>query len=181
MIDRENEVSDPRLRRLSGRGLADQHPDVIRYRPEPRPYVIEVQAESRWSLKRILAWLIGVPLFAFAALAFLGSLNPNPARDAARTARDAVASQLKDAGSAEYRNINVFRLPAGNFLVCGEVNARNSFGGMAGFARFVVPGSGLPVIESSMINGSTFNSLWSEIGCDGSKGAAVERDVLVLG
>jgi hypothetical protein len=111
----------------------------------------------------------------------LGSGNPKLARDAARTARDAVASQLKDAGSAEYRNINVFRLPAGNFLVCGEVNARNGFGGMAGFARSVVPGGGLAVIESSMINGSTFNSLWSEIGCDGSNGAAVERDVLVLG
>ena len=95
MIDREDGVSDPRLRRLNGRGLADQHPDGIRYRPEPRPYVIEVQAESRWSLKRILAWMIGVPLFAFATLSFLGSRNPNPARDAARTARDAVAVSLK--------------------------------------------------------------------------------------
>lgn len=49
--------------------------------------------------------------------------------DAAKTA---VLAKLKDPDSAQFRNIRV----AGDW-VCGEVNAKNSYGAYAGFSGFV--------------------------------------------
>lgn len=42
-----------------------------------------------------------------------------------------ILAQLKDPNSAEFRNVVV----AGN-IVCGEVNAKNGFGGYVGFKSF---------------------------------------------
>src|SRR5690606_1839783 len=59
----------------------------------------------------------------------------NPHRDAEMTeiklqrlARELVTANLKDPDSAKFRNQKG---------VCGEVNAKNSFGGYAGFVRFI--------------------------------------------
>lgn len=49
-------------------------------------------------------------------------------------ARDLVAAQLKDPDSAEFGNLR----PGKGKVVCGEVNARNSFGGFAGMTPFAV-------------------------------------------
>lgn len=43
---------------------------------------------------------------------------------------------LREPNSAEYRNVRAHRLND-TFLFCGEVNARNGFGGYTGFQRFV--------------------------------------------
>lgn len=51
-----------------------------------------------------------------------------------------VGPTLKDAGSAQYRNLT-YRVRLGVPTLCGEVNARNSFGGYTGFRRFMVMGS----------------------------------------
>jgi len=49
-----------------------------------------------------------------------------------RMAKEAVTKNLKDPSSADFRNV---RWVSGGD-VCGEVNAKNSFGGYAGFQRF---------------------------------------------
>lgn len=49
-------------------------------------------------------------------------------------ARQAVAEKLNDPGSAQFRNE---RSEKGGW-VCGEVNAKNAFGGYIGFKRYTV-------------------------------------------
>lgn len=51
---------------------------------------------------------------------------------AEQEARDAVAAQLKDPGSAQFRNVKVTDKGA-----CGEVNGKNLFGAYVGFREFV--------------------------------------------
>lgn len=50
-------------------------------------------------------------------------------------AERAVATQLSDPESAQFRNERVEKGPNGA-IVCGEVNSRNRLGGYAGFSRF---------------------------------------------
>lgn len=47
-----------------------------------------------------------------------------------------VTDRLKDPDSARIRNVRLMQ--EGGDLVCGEVNARNSFGGYTGFSHFVI-------------------------------------------
>lgn len=56
-------------------------------------------------------------------------------------AKKAVTGVLKDPGSAQFRNLYVVRLTKG-MAVCGEVNAKNSYGGYTGFQHFVTGGIG---------------------------------------
>ncbi|MBJ2292674.1 MAG: hypothetical protein JJK56_26930 [Pseudomonas sp.] len=56
-------------------------------------------------------------------------------------ARDEVKRNLNDSASAEFRGEKVYRL-RDNTVVCGEVNAKNSYGGYAGFSKYVVEGVG---------------------------------------
>ena len=51
-----------------------------------------------------------------------------------------VANQMKDPNSAEFRNWHAFESQNG-LLVCGEINAKNSFGGYVGFTHFVAHAS----------------------------------------
>lgn len=50
----------------------------------------------------------------------------------------AVKDGLKDPGSAQFKNVAVKTNSLGETAVCGEVNARNSFGGYVGFQAFGV-------------------------------------------
>lgn len=74
-------------------------------------------------------------------------------------AKGAIKQKLKDPDSAEFQRVKFFaqreKLPP---LVCGEVNAKNSFGGRAGFQRFISAGSSdLSYLETEM---SDFESAW---------------------
>jgi hypothetical protein len=44
----------------------------------------------------------------------------------------ALAEQLKDPGSMKVQHVKI----DGDGVLCGEVNAKNSFGGYAGFSKF---------------------------------------------
>ena len=50
-------------------------------------------------------------------------------------ARMAIGSMLRDPDSARFQDVT-FRKRHGLPVTCGEVNARNGFGGYAGFVRF---------------------------------------------
>jgi hypothetical protein len=47
--------------------------------------------------------------------------------------KDVVAGQLKDPESARFKNL---KAREDGMYLCGEVNAKNSFGGYVGFRRF---------------------------------------------
>jgi hypothetical protein len=78
--------------------------------------------------------------FLLAGLAFLGSAavaQTAPELDE-KLLRAAFAPTLKDADSARFRAIQYkAEKEAGVWAMCGEVNAKNSYGGYVGFAPFL--------------------------------------------
>lgn len=71
-----------------------------------------------------------------------------------------IKALLKDPGSAEFQNTFVSR-KLGGPVVCGEVNAKNSFGGYTGFQRFVSGGT-VQALESQMKAGE-MDETWSQV------------------
>lgn len=55
--------------------------------------------------------------------------------EAIELGKSAVAASLKDPDSAKFRNTRLVAHLQGA-VVCGEVNAKNSYGGYSGFTRF---------------------------------------------
>jgi hypothetical protein len=66
--------------------------------------------------------------------------------------KDAIRTQLKDPESATFRNVH-FYSGGGTPVVCGEINARNGFGGYTGFERFVSAGTVISATESQVKGG----------------------------
>lgn len=71
--------------------------------------------------------------------------------------QEKIKGRLKDPASAEFRNVFV----SSSYAVCGEVNAKNSFGGYSGYVRFI-SGSDMQVIESDMAAGE-MDKTWPQI------------------
>ncbi len=54
-----------------------------------------------------------------------------------KAAKDAISKDMKDPNSTQFRDIKQYKY--GTFdVVCGEVNAKNSYGAYTGFKPFVV-------------------------------------------
>jgi hypothetical protein len=81
--------------------------------------------------------------------------------------QDSIKKRLKDPESAQFRNVAVYYdiAPA----VCGEVNSKNSFGGYAGFQRFVSAGN-INVLENDMQPGE-MTKVWAQL-CTKRSGAS---------
>jgi len=73
--------------------------------------------------------------------------------------QDRIKARMKDPESARFRNVFVSH-SLGGPLVCGEVNAKNSFGGYTGFQRFV-SGGDQQVVDTDMAPGE-MDSLWPQ-------------------
>ena len=75
--------------------------------------------------------------------------------------KNAVKKKLKDPKSAQFRKV-FFHRGSGNIPVtCGEVNAKNSFGGYKGFQRFVSGGEiKLTFLESEV---DDFEKIWRQL------------------
>jgi hypothetical protein len=73
-----------------------------------------------------------------------GAANPSEVSTAVRDGRAAVTRDLKDPSSVQFRNLFVVKKPFKSddgktyqlYALCGELNAKNSYGGYAGFRRF---------------------------------------------
>lgn len=65
----------------------------------------------------------------------------------------AVQAQLKDPDSAQFRN-----LAASEDVVCGEVNAKNAFGGYVGHTRFIYVGTSVMMEQPD--DGGFFAKMW---------------------
>lgn len=81
--------------------------------------------------------------------------------------RRAVLAELRDPSSAQFRNVRRIQHENGTTQFCGEVNARNGFGGMAGFRRFEAGvtnrGEASARIDSpETLAGTHFNAAWGQ-------------------
>ena len=75
-------------------------------------------------------------------------------------AKQNVEAKLKDPQSAQFQNL-VVSGKAGASIVCGEVNAKNGFGGYTGFKRFVSAGPGMATqIEGGEMPADEFEKAW---------------------
>jgi hypothetical protein len=98
-----------------------------------------------------------------------GSPSSKEVTRAAATAKQALLDRLRDADSAKFRNVFVSRGPAFDvqadytLFLCGEVNARNEFGGYTGFTRFAADPAGEAIRLETSTNGEVFrNVVWAE-------------------
>lgn len=113
--------------------------------------------------------LLGLALIAFIAIAFivLGKIGSGDsterklaANNEARIAQAELAmkERLKDPESVQWRDVYVSRFAEA--AVCGQVNARNSFGGYTGFKQFiVVSGLNLAFLEGEV---DGWSKIWIE-------------------
>lgn len=69
-------------------------------------------------------------------------------------AKESVTKKLKDPESVRFRDVFVMRES-----VCGEVNAKNSYGGYVGFKRFIAIGGLLVILEEA---GPGFEQMYAE-------------------
>lgn len=126
----------------------------------------------------IVTWM--VLLFIVAAV-FLSGTGDGPTGSAAGTAKDnrsaamdqelkqiawmdrgkdMVLQKLKDPKSAEFRDVYFFQGSDGVPMTCGQVNAKNSFGGYTGFKHFVSAGTAdLTYLETEV---KDFHVVWNK-------------------
>lgn len=69
------------------------------------------------------------------------------------TIKEYVKENLKDPESVKFRNVN---------NGCGELNAKNSFGGYIGFKRFLVKPQTLEIIIEDQDDNVAFEPLWDK-------------------
>lgn len=79
------------------------------------------------------------------------------------TAQSAVAARLRDPMSAQFQDVVGYALPDGGRIVCGQLNARNGFGGYNGFAPFYVRLRGAEVVRLFHDDGTGYGPAF--IGC----------------
>jgi len=96
----------------------------------------------------------------------------------ARTALQALRGQLSDPDSARFRNVWAMRYPvqgqADAAIFCGEVNARNRFGGYVGFEPFMALGHTVYTAETSDV----FEGMYRDFCLGAPPIAQIDADAL---
>lgn len=134
---------------------------------KPPPKMTRLDTAKMWFVLITLAlagvWFIHYKINDYPA-PVAAALPANPDEDAAygalHAARSAVPAAMREPATAVLRNIIVVKSPAGVMQVCGEVNGKNGFGGMAGFSHFIVTES-QTMIEDPRENGK-FVDAWNK-------------------
>ena len=82
--------------------------------------------------------------------------------DVERLGRGRLLESLKDPDTASIRNAAAWQFEIGAWAYCGEVNAASSFGGKAGYRRFIAgPVRGQPiVIEGESMSFAEFDDAY---------------------
>lgn len=89
--------------------------------------------------------------------------------------RELLKSRLKDPSSAEFKDETISRA-TGAPIVCGEVNAKNGFGGRNGFQRWIGAGTVGVYLEQDV---KDFGKLWAKI-CEAPKSSSSPKGHLPL-
>lgn len=76
--------------------------------------------------------------------------------------QEAITARLKDPDSVKFRNVGFYSGGSAP-VACGEVNAKNGFGGYTGFERFIASGTKLAVLASDMQSPTEMQSMWAKL------------------
>jgi hypothetical protein len=87
-----------------------------------------------------------------------GTANAATTISIIKKAEASICATLKDCESARFRNETVKMGADGTPIVCGEVNAKNSYGGYGGFQGFIYLGGGSTITAESFPD--LFNEAW---------------------
>lgn len=74
-------------------------------------------------------------------------------------AKDYVRSRLKDAESAQFKNV-FYSNASGSPVVCGQVNSKNAYGGYGGYKYFVSESPELTFFEGEV---DDFAKIWNKL------------------
>jgi len=84
-----------------------------------------------------------------------------------RLVRGYVEGALKDPESAQFRN---------QYGLCGEVNAKNAYGGYVGYRRFIAASEDKVFMEDDQrLEPGAFDAVWTEICASSPSGATKPR------
>ena len=75
-------------------------------------------------------------------------LEKNGQEKAIAASQDAAKKGLKDPDSAKFQNLRIADFDGGK-VVCGEINAKNGYGGYVGYKRFVAGTSAATIYNTS--------------------------------
>ena len=95
-------------------------------------------------------------LLALVLLVFTHGVSSAPPKDVfsdkqrIELTKHTLESSLKDPASVQYKNVGIIAKKAGTKTVCGEYNAKNSFGGYGGFKRFAAPTSNSFLLDTNV-------------------------------
>lgn len=83
--------------------------------------------------------------------------------------KTALTSGFKDPSSAQFKNVVAYGVakPLHIAFLCGQVNAKNSYGAYIGFKRFFMIGTSVSEVEDSR-NGPVINEMWPTT-CNGAE------------
>lgn len=90
--------------------------------------------------------------------------NPKEAKAALASGKASIRAGLKDPLSAQFRGVFVKR----DLYVCGEVNAKNSYGGYVGYQRFIAL-AGIPSLDRLDDGSQDFLRQWAQSCSDLTK------------
>jgi hypothetical protein len=134
----------------------------IQYVTAVKPMIFRVTTPS---------WLVGFLALSLTSMPLAEAIGNPSEDDAYETTGDAkkiawmdrgmeaVKLKLKDPKSADFRSVYFNRGGDNIPMTCGQVNARNSFGGYMGFQRFISAGTpDLTFLESEV---SDFDQAWA--------------------
>lgn len=108
--------------------------------------------------------IIGAIIVLLFVLVKCGNSDPSPKQKAEEmdfklewAAKEAVKSRLKDSESAKFGVVAVH----GN-VVCGTVNAKNSFGGYGGYHQFISNGLPSATFLETDVSKNDWDYIWKE-------------------
>lgn len=115
--------------------------------------------------------LMGAVALAACDLVEVEAQKVRPSPTMIEAAKTAIEDDLRDPASARYRNLSAYNIGAGETLLCGEVNAKNGFGGYAGFGVFEATFNSAGQMENLVVdalNGGPYASLTCEAANNGT-------------
>ena len=130
-------------------------------RLQPETAATGSAAKPPQGAKQVLSGAVAIAIVLGALVFFINSADSDPrAMEAEMTVmgQGFVKAHLKDPSGAQFRN----QFISSEGAPCGEVNAKNSFGGYTGFKRYLAASKELVAVDGETMNSGEFEKTWRQ-------------------